>query len=243
MITKLFSLIGAVVITVCVLVALVFTSSATAATKTSSSVNWTDSFSSDTLDGRWSWIREDVTSWSLTAQPGFLRLITQETFSTVDNLLVQNAPSGDYEILTRVLFEPTEDFQIAGLLMYQDDNNWLVLGRAFCNPIQAICVGNGIYFDYLEDGVFSNNNFSMTTTVLDEAYLKVVRHENVYTGYVSTDGTNWTFVGEQTITISPTKIGIKASNQTQGATEIPADFDFFTLIDHSKYLYLPIILK
>ena len=240
---KLIYLIGAVVLAVGATAMLLTTLSAIAATATASSVAWTDDFSSASLDGRWSWIREDPTHWSLTARPGFLRLTTQQTFSNVNNLLVQNAPVSDYELQTRVVFTPTEDFQIAGLMAYQDDNNALTLGRAFCDIPPPTCVGNGIYFDRVEGGALVGGNFGMTTTVQGNAYLRMLRHGNVYTGYVSTDGANWILVGVHTVTITPTQIGLKASNQAQGATEIPADFDFFTIIDASQRLYLPLILK
>ena len=241
--TRLVYLIGTVTLVIGAVATLLTTLSANAATPAASSVTWTDDFSSASLDSRWSWIREDPTHWSLTARPGFLRLTTQQTFSNVNNLLVQNAPVGDYEILTRVIFTPTENFQIASLLAYQDDNNSLALGRAYCDVPPPTCVGNGIYFDRVEGGSLVGSNFAMTTTVQGDAYLRMLRHGNVYTGYVSTDGTNWILVGVHTVTITPTQIGFKASNQAQGATEIPADFDFFTLIDNSQRLYLPLILK
>jgi beta-xylosidase len=236
-------LIGAVTLAMGAVGLLLDTMSANAASLAASSVTWTDNFSTTSFDSRWSWVREAPTHWSLTARPGFLRLTTQQTFSNVNNLLVQNAPVGDYEIQSRVVFTPTEDFQIAGLLVYQDDLNSLTLGRAFCDVPPPTCVNNGICFDRVEGGSFVGSNYAMTTTVQGDAYLRLTRRGTVYTGYVSTDGTNWTLVGVHTVTITPTEIGLKASNQIQGATEISADFDFFTLIDNSNRLFLPLILK
>ncbi|MFV2044261.1 MAG: hypothetical protein ACC700_13650 [Anaerolineales bacterium] len=204
---------------------------------------WTDDFSTSPLESRWSWIREDSSHWSLTNLPGFLRITTQQTFSTVDNLLVQDAPVGDYEIQTRLLFTPTENYQIAGLLIYEADGDYLTLGRAYCSTLPPECVGNGIYFDLIEGGVFTGENYSMTTTTQGVAYLKVIRQGKVYAGYYSEDGSNWTLAGAHTATISPTKVGLRASNQIQGAAEIPADFDFFTLIDDSIHVFLPLVLR
>jgi pimeloyl-ACP methyl ester carboxylesterase len=209
-----------------------------------SSSTWTDNFDGPTLDSRWSWIREDPSHWSLTALPGFLRIITNQSSSTVNNILVQVAPLGDYEIQTRLLFTPTLDVQSAGLVIYQDDGNYLIMGRAFCDLVFLNCIGNGIYFEYIQGGNMIGANYAMTTTVQGEAYLKLVRHANVYTGYVSTDGSNWTLVGTHTVTILPTKIGLTATNPLAGVTEIPADFDYFTLIANTTYrLFLPLIIK
>jgi beta-xylosidase len=212
------------------------------AAQVSASFTWTDDFNGPSLDSRWSWVREDASRWSLTAQPGFLRLTTNQATSAADNILLQTAPAGDYEISTRVFFTPTQDYQFAGLMIYQDDSNYLQLGRAFCNA-PSICVGNGIYFDRVEGGSFIGSNFATTTTVSNEAYLQVVRHGNVYTGSVSSNGIAWTVVGVHTVTISPTRIGLVATNKAESDMEISADFDFFTLIDSSFRLYLPFVRK
>jgi beta-xylosidase len=241
--TSIVYLIRTLGLATCAAATLLTSLSAQTATPAASPVTWTDDFSSASLNSRWSWIREEPAHWSLTAHPGFLRIITQQTFDNVSNLLVQNAPGGDYEIRSRVVFTPTENFQIAGLFVYQDDSNSLMLGRAFCDGSLPACVNNGIYFDRVEGGSLVGSNFAMATTLQGDAYLRLLRHGNVYTGYVSTDGTNWTLVGAHTVTIAPTSVGLRASNQAQGAAEIPADFDSFTLIDNSRRLYLPLILK
>ena len=222
--------------------ALVVLTAAAAAPQSTASAIWTDDFAGSNLDGRWSWIREDVSRWSLAAQPGFLRLTTNQFTGTAQNLLLHPAPVGDYEIRTHVFFTPTQDFQLAGLLIYQNDGNSLTLGRAFCDA-PLVCVGNGIYFDRVEGGSFIGTNFATTTTVSSEAYLRVLRHTNIYTGFVSTNGITWTVVGVHTLTISPTRIGLKASNQAASDAEISADFDFFTLIDSSFQLYLPLVMR
>lgn len=223
--------------------ALMATLSVNATHPKTTSVTWTDDFSSTTLNERWSWIREVPAHWSLTDRPGFLRITTQQTFTEVNNLLVQNAPLGDYEIETRVLFTPTENFQFASLMAYQADDTVLLLGRAYCNVGPPACVGNGIYFDHVENGSPIGSNYAMTITVQDEAYLRMVRSGDVFSGYVSIDGANWILVGAHTVNFTPTEIGLRASNQIPGPGEIPADFDYFTLVDNSNMVYLPAVLK
>jgi len=97
----------------------------------SSTTTWIDNFDSSTLNNRWSWLGEDTTHWSLTAQSGFLRIITtrNSTVGIPKNLLVQSIPVNDFTVQTNVVFKPTQDGHFAGLLIMQDANNFLKLGR------------------------------------------------------------------------------------------------------------------
>jgi hypothetical protein len=201
---------------------------------------WADQFADPTLDPLWSWLAEDPSHWSLTAHPGFLRIITQQQSN---NRLVRNAPLRDFEIRTRELFTPTQNFQIAGLYVYGDADNYLVLGRAYCDVAPPTCVGNGIYFDHIEGGAWIGSNYAMTTTVQNEAYLRIVGNGSDLTGYVSENGTEWTPVGSHTLGFTPTKVGLIAGNNVQPEGEIPADFDFFVLQYPAYRVYLPIVAR
>jgi hypothetical protein len=88
------------------------------------SLAWQDDFDAPMLDARWSWPREDPTHWSLTALPGFLRITTQKggfwgATNHVRNVLLQEAPAGDFDLQTRALFTPTDNIQAAGITVYQ----------------------------------------------------------------------------------------------------------------------------
>lgn len=236
---RAFYLFGLAALVLCT-AGLVFSTVAAGETsQTKSAVAWTDDFSSGILNSRWSWVREAPSYWSLVERPGFLRIRTQQTFASVNNLLVQDAPVGDYEITTRLLFTPVQNYQIAGLLIYLDDGNYMTLGRAYCDAPPPICVTNGIYFDHTGGG----GNYAMTTPVQGEAYLKLVRRGMAYSGYVSTDGVAWTLVGVHTAAVTLPKIGLRVSNQIEGASEIPADFDFFAVVDDTRRMFLPLVLK
>ncbi len=198
---------------------------------------WTDPFDGPPLHSHWFWMNEDPTHWSLTVNPGFLRIITQQWNN---NYLVLNAPVGDYEIETHVFIEPTENFQQGGLGIYLDDQNQLALSRAYCGYIPP-CLGNAVYFDLTEAGVPSN--YVLATTLQDEIWLKIVRQGSVYSGYASENGTDWTGVGAWTVGFTPTKIGLRAGNNFQPVGEILADFDYFTLVDHSYRLSLPLVMR
>ena len=193
-----------------------------------------DPFTSAILGEPWYWVDEDPTHWSLTARLGFMRIITQvET----RNWLARRAPDADFEIRTHLYFTLTENFQFAGLTVFLDTGNHLSFGGAFCETPAPACVGNGIYYDHIEDGERIGSNFATTTSVPNEVYLRIVRQESSYTGYFSTNGTEWIEVGTHGIGFEPAGVGLYASNQ-EAVSEIPADFDYFVL----AHQYLKIFL-
>jgi len=206
----------------------------------------TDEFSADTLAEEWSWLNENPSSWSLTANPGFLRITLQQTRT---NWLVQPMPVGDFDIQTSLLFEPVENFEIAGLLLYEDDSTFLVLGRAFCSSPYPNCVeGNGIYFDHVEDSPAIYDNFAMRTPYLDHAFLRLIRQGDNYTAYVSDDGIDWWLVGRHVMGVGAdlNSMGLATGTGGQDVAEIYADFDFFKVGPYTPIFMkslLPLILR
>jgi hypothetical protein len=78
--------------------------------------------------------------------------------------------------------------------------------------------------------------------VPDEVYLRIVRQASSYTGYFSTNGTEWIEVGTHGIGFEPASIGLYARNQG-AVTEIPADFDHFVLTQQFRKVFLPVALN
>jgi cytochrome c len=204
-----------------------------------------DDFDGPSLDVPWSWVNEDSELWSLSERPGFLTITSTNAALDVSgsNLLIQPAPSEDYQIETHVYFTPTEDFQIAGLTAYQDAPNKLLLGRAYCRPENTACSGNAIYFDYSENGELRQGNFATVVGLQGEAYLRMTRHGNAYTGYYSGDGANWSLIGTHVVSeaLSLDWVGL-AAGQVQ-TTTIAAHFDSFRLCTYCRDVYLPLVLR
>jgi beta-xylosidase len=189
-----------------------------------SAAAWTDDFQGPTLDPRWSWAREDPTHWSLSARPGHLRIITQTggIFGETEkqkNLLLMPAPKGDFRIVTKCTIDPKENFQYAGLMVYQGRNNYVQMNRAFTD-------GNSFNFDMEADGKPINKRVPASATTF---YLRITKHGDTYTGDYSPDGEAWTTVGRGTASLVDPKVGICAANNLPGKPHIPADFDFFKL--------------
>lgn len=187
-----------------------------------------DDFEGALAEG-WQWIGEDPTHWDLSSVPGALRITLQSTNifdGEPKNFLVHEAPNGDYEIATLVHFNPSSNFQFAGLLIYQSQGNALQFGRAFAQ-CPDVCIGNAIYFDIIEGGKGGKPNYATAAQSLDQAYLRLRREGNIYTGYYSEDGTDWIVIGKHESGITPVFVGLIASQGYQ--VETTADFDYFTI--------------
>jgi beta-xylosidase len=191
---------------------------------------WHDPFGKSTLNSAWSWVDEDPTHWSLTARPGFLRIITQDPYP---NRLIRPMPGEDFQIRTRLLFEPYQNFQFAGLLVFLDQENYLQFGRAFAG-------NNGIFYDHIEGGDFIPPSFGTFISETDEVYLQLTRHGNTFTAYASGNGTQWIEIGSHTIGFKPVGVGLFANNQLSGQDEINADFDFFLMEYQASQVFLPL---
>jgi len=136
---------------------------------------WRDDFGTDTLHPLWSWIREDVSHWSLTDNPDFLRITTQEggiiaASNDQQNILVTDAPGGDFQITTKVIFDPSENFQHAAILVYQDDDNYIQLNRAWA-------FGDTVNFDQEIAGVVTSTQIAETA---DTIWLRMTREANTH---------------------------------------------------------------
>lgn len=187
----------------------------------------------DQFDGRledgWRWSIEDPGTWSLAAAPGWLQITAVEL---LQNVLLRPAPDADYEVTAAVSFRPTSNFQFAGLVAAPRGGQTvtlLQLGRAYCDPlaIPGICVGDGVYFDKIEDGETVNAFVSEISTNTEVLYLRLLADGDSYSGYFSEDGEIWTLVGNQVASYIDTDIGLIAHQ----AYEEPAaaSFDYLTV--------------
>jgi hypothetical protein len=194
-------------------------------------LGWRDDFKGKTLGPGWFWVNEDAGMWSLTERPGFLRIYTSPGPTGSQNLLLRPVGVGDFAIQTRMFFKPSADFQFAGLVIYQDDGNFLQFGRAFCD-VPETCVGNGIYFDEIPGGGFVDGNFATHTTIPDKAFLRLVRQGQTITGFYSANGITWQEIGAHEIPedFVVNGVGLTSSQNIDVNTPaVPADFDYFTL--------------
>jgi regulation of enolase protein 1 (concanavalin A-like superfamily) len=193
---------------------------------------WIDQFDKTTLDSRWEWVREDSTHWSLTERPGFLRITTQEgglfrEENTAKNLLLTDPSQEDFQIITKIDFSPTENHQRAGLMVYQDDDHYILLTRRY-SDLDMIALN-------LEDGeILPGWGITETATTV---FLRLVKVGDVYAGSYSLDGNDWTDVEQYQASFTNPKVGLVSWNGPS-TSEIPADFDYFEFAEPGKTLYV-----
>jgi len=202
-----------------------------------------DTFSSTTLDSRWTWMNENPNTWSLTDNPGFMRLLSQNGGVGSENFLYQDIPFGDFSIGTHEIFAPTANYQIASMLIYQAQDNFIQLGRAFCSHPPPDCTnGSGIYFDFINGGTYLGN-YATSVPEVGEAYLKIERLGNVYSAYYSGNSATWQLIGRHkpSTPFTPTFFGLTTA-QDFSNLQTPADFDYFEE-SHNASVFLPLVLR
>lgn len=179
----------------------------------------------------WQWLGEDASHWNLTDLPGFLRIILQPCNIAPDgrarNFLVRDFPEGSFQIETFVKFEPSSNFQFAGLLIYETQGKAMQFGRAFANCNFEACKGNALYFDLADPGAVNPSNFVTPVNETSQAWLRLIRKGNQYEGYYSADGEAWTMIGAHTSNIAPLYVGLIGSQAYDAETT--ADFDYFVI--------------
>jgi regulation of enolase protein 1 (concanavalin A-like superfamily) len=190
---------------------------------------WRDDFEGSIAED-WYWINENPEKWNLTEQPGFLRIYASQYGTAGENLLLRLPPEGDFVIETHLLFEPDTNFQFAGLVIFQDSDNFLQFGRAYCD--YGACPGNAIYFDHIEDGGFVGDNFATPMDPPHQVFLRLERQGDMITGFYSPDGDSWFEIGTHWLAegFEINGVGLTASGDTTPEGDIPADFDYFELI-------------
>lgn len=177
----------------------------------------------------WSWVNENAKRWSLESQPGWLEITTGGggiADGSLENLFLREVPDGNFELETKMRFEPVRNFQIGGLVILESAANFALFGRAFCKPSQ-VCVGDGFYLDMSYGGGYVPGNFSTPAPDIDTIYLRLRREGGTYTAYTSEDGSAWKLVGAHTSEMVPMFVGLATGQSTSGT--VPAQFDYFTV--------------
>lgn len=187
-----------------------------------------DAFDSPALNAKWSWIRGDANIWSLSSNPGFMTITTRRTDIWQTNndaaLLMQNIQTADqdaYVLQTSIQMTPAANFHQAGLLIYQDDNNYVRLSFAWISGI-SFELGrevNGSFSSVIADGPAGAS----------QVFLQLMKSGNDYTAYYSLNAIDWNYIGARTgVDIAPTKFGLYAFNGKRTTPIlIPAKFDYF----------------
>lgn len=182
-----------------------------------------------TLD--WETIRPDPTHLSLETHPGKLTITTQygsihQAQTTAKNLFFLDVPEGldDFVVTTCVEnFLPEKTWQQAGLMFYDDDDNFIKWVRDFTS--QGFPVLNARWeIEQTSRGIHCAVEVSK-----ERFWLRVIKRGALYQCLASLDGKQFTTYGVMPWGDgSPRKIGLVAKNGPREG-DLEARFDFFEL--------------
>ena len=204
-----------------------------------------DEFDGPTLNPNWYWLREDPSRWSLDALPGKLRITTSGDLNSqcdnYQNILLQEAPSGDFEVETQVFIHPEQNYQHGGLIILDDPDNYIKLHVAWNDSFfqESFSWGQGIALASEKNGTYIDweNRPKTSLRITDEGmFLKISKKGTAYHGFYSNDGKAWVELGSLDMPpMRAAKVGIFGmtgvdSNCKNFAPEIPVEFDFFHVI-------------
>ncbi len=197
----------------------------------------------DDFDGKpsldWKILNPDPTHYSHSKNPGMLTITTQKgdfwnAFTDYRNLFVIDCPASedeDFQVTTCLSsFKPVERWHQGGLILYNDDDEYL----KFSYEPGRLVVGFERGSSYYDDG------FYRAHASLERLWLRVTKRGNRYTFSTSLDGRRfieerWSMGlssdlsrGLEWGSGSVKQVGLYAMNGVESeAPEIDASFDFF----------------
>jgi hypothetical protein len=196
----------------------------------SNSLIFGDNFA-NSLDKNWEWLYEDKNNWSLTNNPGWLEINAGYGFvngGNIENLLVRPMPEGNFEMETRLKFNPIEKMQFAGLIVFENGANHIQFGHGFCHA--PSCTDDGIYFQKMSRGSWDSENFDIDADHMEIVYLRLRRKGNNFTAYISQNGTDWLMIGTHTAEeMNEFSVGLISGQSFNRDSRPPAQFDYFVI--------------
>jgi regulation of enolase protein 1 (concanavalin A-like superfamily) len=192
-----------------------------------------DEFSSATLNPKWKWEdRWQDAQYNLKARTGFLRITASlgndlAPWTNFDAPLLIQPADGNWIAETALEFAPTQEYQGAGILIYQDDDNLVRLERGYGG------VGggeSGIVFAVIREGEFETIIApAQIATAAPKVELRIQREGNRFTAWWREPGKAWQTVGSAEVKMSPTvQVGIAVLCELVAPDSI-ADFDYFRI--------------
>ena len=189
-----------------------------------------DDFSGTTVGPQWSWIRQDPATeqvsggaLTITPEPGDLA----GTTNTARNILVQPA-LGNWTIESKLTLStpPHASTQQAGIIAYQDDDNYLKLDWEFSRGAARLAETTE---DSLSGTPITQQLASVPTAGIlgNTVWLRMVKHGPRYAAYYSTDGVTWVPVYEAGASLQNVQAGLFAFNGAGTTSDLQVAFDYF----------------
>ncbi len=174
-------------------------------------------------------VREDgddpVTRDYPAANMAVLPITYGNTNLDVGSSLLMPAPEGDFEITVKVSGGLAYDYQLVGLVAYTGEGSMVTMSRRYHSYLGGNIFCASTFVDNYDDRSTSD------PTPAKDAYLKMTKSGNSFTGYYSFDGENWTKISDAIVSeigsSDELKIGITAMTSSGGY--VPVLFTDFTL--------------
>jgi hypothetical protein len=187
----------------------------------------------DGFDGKlsleWDILHPDPSHYSLTNRPGCLTITTQQggfadAATDYGNLFLIDCPKSPgkhLEVTARLsFFRPVANWNQAGLVLYNDDDNYLTWGYGW---------SDGLVFGATEESEgYGRRLYFTAPPVLGDLWLRVTKAGNIFEFSISLDGSSFFLQRVQTWDKTVKHVGLFASNGPGStAPQIDASFDSF----------------
>ncbi|WP_402461518.1 alpha-L-arabinofuranosidase C-terminal domain-containing protein [Isoptericola aurantiacus] len=189
---------------------------------------WVDQFDGSDLDPRWTIDREEASAWSLgdgsltlQSQPGD----TYQGDNSYENIFLVDVPAGDFVAQTSLEATPTADFQGAGIMAWQDDDNYVRAGLTHASVFADGPVG-------IETGTETGAAYAATFAAREGSTGETLRMERSGDDFTVSvwDDVDWTEVSTTTLAPDTTQIGLYAL-AAGSAPSHEVVFDYFALVE------------
>ena len=194
-----------------------------------------DEFNGSAPGPQWRWVRENRDNWSLSEDAGTLTITAQEgdiqgASNNAENLLLQSANT-DWVAESRLEFSrmPVQSGEQAGILAYQDDDNYVKLMLARGGG--GLFSGNEAFIELAIEhggGQFTAARVPVDSLYIDMEYpsitFKLGKTGSTYTAYYSVDGQQFEPLGSTEAKLKDVKAGIYTCSGAPPADNYFASF-------------------
>ena len=132
------------------------------------------------------------------------------TSNNSQNMLFHSLPPSWTSIRLNIAsFNPTSDYQQAGLMAYQDDDNYVYISRLYADAASTE--------SQVEAGSVNSNLGRLALAATSNITYRIDKSSSTYTTFYSLDGgSTWTTVGSTTASLNNTKLAIQQGTDHTG---------------------------
>ncbi len=154
----------------------------------------------------------------------------------IENLILQTPPEGDWTVETKMTAPLAKNWQLAGLMLYEDDDHYVKYDIVADNAAGAPAARR-VELRYEDGGNLTGPGVAdlpPPASATDTWWLRLTKTGNTYTGAISADGETWTQTpGSVTVELDDPGLGVMAIGPQQ-VTPVTVDFDYIRLVTEAE---------